>query len=954
MPLFTSDIDKLIMNEIDSMARYVNLRPLILGSSAGVSGGAGGRPGGFIGQLSQKKVAFDTSEGSSPNIPTGVGISGSSLLHNLNRIRGGWSLADNSILPRHVASGILTVSEFGNGTFEEVAHILFSGVNIYQEGTGKIVVAIASGGGGGAGTITGGVEFIETVGANLAFRPTNVHTVGTNGRYTSVQDALDNNPGSITNIQTFLLDSEIFPGDIQVGNYQEVYSLGQRAAVISGTVTMIGTRSALGNIRITTGLGHGIVVSGGSPYIFNNSITTLAGAYSIKVNTGTATIKSNNLAGGDVKLDGGAALLLDNYYNSGVDLLADGSTSFIDDWINDITRTAGSITLGARASFGNISGTFSGRNALINRLYFGTTSKYIDNETDTTLKIVSGTTTISMTSGSNIQINPGLGAAGLIASAGDGSGYGFLAGAASDVQWYRGASNTWQTPDSVIIDVNAYISGQLGIGTTAVPVGSIGGGKLFIHGLDSNLNGPRVQFTTASDNYPGMTWAMYSHDDLNIAFDAYWDGTNWKSSDAGSNFAVFKYLDTVRIYSDTGIAQGNTITWDTIFILNPSGQLALPITGSSAGILIGGDVQWYRDSANVWRTPDSVAIDTRLAVGTSDTSIAQLLSSGNDTYIPGWFVRDYIGDNNTNRTSLVVSRTYSSGAGAANIGANILWQAKGASALVNVAQELSTLTVVTAGAEYGYWQINTVQNGSLTREIRAGTGVTIGTPSVITPGVVGALVATKEIYSHDDEWGLGERIALSGFAGLTPTEEFASSKGALSSWAGAPFATPSTESYATPSVMKVYDSSTSTRCFAYKTVSVDSSSNVYQIIRVHSGFQVSKSGVRIDDGSDSNYVELFLRTDGLGGTTSLIQSVSGSETTLISGLPDAYYTLRLNVIAGNVYAYYTLNGRDVRFLAAITAGRSYTITRIGVIHTQASSAAGDPRYTEVDKYYTSV
>ena len=58
------------------------------------------------------------------------------------------------------------------------------------------------------------------------------------------------------------------------------------------------------------------------------------------------------------------------------------------------------------------------------------------------------------------------------------------------------------------------------------------------------------------------------------------------------------------------ISQDNTnFVWD-----NTNNQLSLSATGSGAGLLVGGDVQWYRDTANVWRTPDSVIIDTNNAV----------------------------------------------------------------------------------------------------------------------------------------------------------------------------------------------------------------------------------------------------------------------------------------------------------------------------------------------------
>lgn len=48
-----------------------------------------------------------------------------------------------------------------------------------------------------------------------------------------------------------------------------------------------------------------------------------------------------------------------------------------------------------------------------------------------------------------------------------------------------------------------------------------------------------------------------------------------------------------------------------------AGQLQLPTSGSGAGILLGGDTQLYRSSANLLRTPDSFYVDAALTVVTT-------------------------------------------------------------------------------------------------------------------------------------------------------------------------------------------------------------------------------------------------------------------------------------------------------------------------------------------------
>ena len=71
-----------ILERLNKQRLMNGAQPLYLGGTAGSSGGVGSPAGGFIGQLVQSKVAYDTTEGSSA--PT----SGSaSLVDNLNHIR---------------------------------------------------------------------------------------------------------------------------------------------------------------------------------------------------------------------------------------------------------------------------------------------------------------------------------------------------------------------------------------------------------------------------------------------------------------------------------------------------------------------------------------------------------------------------------------------------------------------------------------------------------------------------------------------------------------------------------------------------------------------------------------------------------------------------------------------------------------------------------------------------
>ncbi|NIQ88609.1 MAG: hypothetical protein GWN93_05835 [Deltaproteobacteria bacterium] len=106
----TYDYQKQLMAYID----YMSSRPqrLTLGGGTGEDGGSGAPAGGFVGQLSQRYVSYDTTEGTTAG-STSMSGSTPSLVLNLNRIRGGHAMGDEFLLERHVLWG--TGADPGDG-----------------------------------------------------------------------------------------------------------------------------------------------------------------------------------------------------------------------------------------------------------------------------------------------------------------------------------------------------------------------------------------------------------------------------------------------------------------------------------------------------------------------------------------------------------------------------------------------------------------------------------------------------------------------------------------------------------------------------------------------------------------------------------------------------------------------------------------------------------------------
>jgi len=100
-------------------------------------------------------------------------------------------------------------------------------------------------------------------------------------------------------------------------------------------------------------------------------------------------------------------------------------------------------------------------------------------------------------------------------------------------------------------------SGELGIGTTDPTR------KLTIYGENADEDtGPNIRLITDADAYPQFDVLAFTHDNVGMSFDSYYNGS-WISSDAGSNFAIYKIGDVLGWWYDSGVSPGDPITWNT-------------------------------------------------------------------------------------------------------------------------------------------------------------------------------------------------------------------------------------------------------------------------------------------------------------------------------------------------------------------------------------------------------
>lgn len=131
---------------------------------------------------------------------------------------------------------------------------------------------------------------------------------------------------------------------------------------------------------------------------------------------------------------------------------------------------------------------------------------------------------------------------------------------------------------------------QLVISDGVVPGSFAGIGQLKLSGLNAN-DGSIFEAYTNADQYPLFQNMNFTHDNINLALDAYWSGTQWDSSDIGSNYLISKTSDELCFRYDSGIAQGAAVTWNTGAYMDTTGLwtfvtgVKLPTSGGTASTL---------------------------------------------------------------------------------------------------------------------------------------------------------------------------------------------------------------------------------------------------------------------------------------------------------------------------------------------------------------------------------
>ncbi len=117
-------------------------------------------------------------------------------------------------------------------------------------------------------------------------------------------------------------------------------------------------------------------------------------------------------------------------------------------------------------------------------------------------------------------------------------------------------NNNWLSNDGGNEGIAVDNTGKVGIGRE---VGTVGSAKLELYGPSASFtDGPHIQAVTSDDDYPVFQQLNWTHDNIGLCFDAYWNN-GWFSSHAGSNFWIYKLSGRLTTFYHKGHAPGSSI-----------------------------------------------------------------------------------------------------------------------------------------------------------------------------------------------------------------------------------------------------------------------------------------------------------------------------------------------------------------------------------------------------------
>jgi hypothetical protein len=154
-----------------------------------------------------------------------------------------------------------------------------------------------------------------------------------------------------------------------------------------------------------------------------------------------------------------------------------------------------------------------------------------------------------------------------------------LTGTTNQVNVTNGAGSiTLATPQNIHTGATptfagAYLNGVTVVGNSSLI--STGTGKLQLYGTTNASTSPDISIITSEDNYPAYHQLNSAHNNIVQSYDAYWDGSTYRSSNSSSNYQIGKVSNQLRFIYGAGTSQGSIPTLLVAGYFNSSGNFVL-------------------------------------------------------------------------------------------------------------------------------------------------------------------------------------------------------------------------------------------------------------------------------------------------------------------------------------------------------------------------------------------
>jgi hypothetical protein len=157
------------------------------------------------------------------------------------------------------------------------------------------------------------------------------------------------------------------------------------------------------------------------------------------------------------------------------------------------------------------------------------------------------------------------------------------------------------------------ISTRLDIGGIQPSFSSNTIGQLFLTGNFGSATGPHILMNTSQDIYPTVHLLNFTHDNISLNFDSYFDGSSYKTSSTYTGFQMYKTANQLQFtYANGSAGSGKSFT--TAMCVGSTGNIGINTVAPNYNLDISGTCRFTN---NLYLTSGAIYPNINITTGTS-------------------------------------------------------------------------------------------------------------------------------------------------------------------------------------------------------------------------------------------------------------------------------------------------------------------------------------------------